>query len=171
MSKLNKSAVTVAKVALATGQATLPRYAHKFSRHDFTLAQLFAILVLRKFFKTDYHMTIQWISEWSELRAALELHDKVPHFTTPQKAGCKLLDDALVRKLLRQTLDQFQGRYPKDLDDDDIHWLLHIDQAAGDSSGFESRHCSRYFTKRRKRRKNKDDDEPVTYRRFLKLSG
>ena len=158
MSKLSKSAVMVAKVALEAGKGALPRYAHKFSRHDYTLAQLFAILVLRKFFKTDYRMAIQWISEWSELRQALELYDKVPHFTTPQKAGDKLFDDALVRKLLKQTLDQFQGRYGKDLDDDDIAWLLRIDQAAGDSSGFESRHCSRYFTNRRKRGKSKDDD-------------
>jgi len=35
----------------------LPKYANKYSRRDFTCAQLFAILVLRKFFKQDYRGT------------------------------------------------------------------------------------------------------------------
>ena len=35
-------------MALAVGRRALPRYGHRFSRHDFTLPQLFAILVLRQ---------------------------------------------------------------------------------------------------------------------------
>ena len=87
MSTTSKSPLSVAKAAYEMGQKALPRYAHKFSRRDYTCAQLFAILVLRKFFKTDYRGVIQYLCEWKELRNALDLHDKVPHFTTPQKAA------------------------------------------------------------------------------------
>jgi hypothetical protein len=165
MSQSSKSPLAVARAAYATGQSALPKYAHKFSRHDFTCAQLFAVLVLRKFFKTDYRGVIAYLAEWAELRQALELHKKLPHFTTPQKAGVKLLDDALVRKLLTQTLAQFHRLPP--IDDDDVAYVMRIDQAAIDSTGFESHHCSHYFTHRRKQGENKD--EPVGYHRFGKL--
>lgn len=165
MSQSSKSPLTVARTAYAAGRSALPKYAHKFSRNDFTCAQLFAVLVLRKFFKTDYRGVIAYLAEWAELRAALELHEKLPHFTTPQKASAKLLDDALVRKLLTQTLAQFHRLPP--VDDDDVAYVMRIDQTAIDSTGFESHHCSRYFTQRRKQGKNKN--EPVQYRRFGKL--
>jgi len=54
MSRTSKSPLKTAKAAYEAGQKALPRYAHKYSRRDFTCPQLFAILVLRKFFKTDY---------------------------------------------------------------------------------------------------------------------
>jgi len=162
----------VARAAYQAGQASLPRYAHKFSRRDFTCPQLFAILVLRKFFKTDYRGVIAILAEWQELRDALDLNDKLPHFTTPQKASAKLLDDALIRKLLTQTIEQFfRLKRDRELSDDDVAWVLRIERIAGDSTGLESRHCSRYFTHRRKQSKNKEnqDDEPVSYTRFPKL--
>jgi len=165
MSKTSKSPLKVAKAAYEAGQKALPRYAHRFSRKDFTCAQLFAILVLRKFFKTDYRGVIAYLEEWAELRKVLELDDKLPHFTTPHKASHKLLEDPLIRKLLTQTLEAFY-RHPE-IDDDDLAWCQRIDQAAVDSTGFESNHCSAYFTKRRKQGKNKDD--PVSYRRYPKL--
>ena len=171
MSMTSKSPKAVATAAYEAGKKALPKYASKYSRRDFTCAQLFAILVLRKFFKQDYRGAIAFLQEWSDLRDILELHDKLPHFTTPQKACGKLMDDALFRKLLKQTLEQFY-RYPKhaQIDDDDVAWVARIDLAAGDSTGFESGHCSKYFTSRRKRGKNKGDpDEPVAYRRFPKL--
>jgi len=43
--------------------------------------------------------------------------------------------------------------------------MYRIEVAAGDSTGFESGHCSKYFTKRRKQGKNKGDpDLPVAGR-------
>jgi hypothetical protein len=167
----SKSPRAVATAAYEAGKKALPKYASKYSRRDFTCAQLFAILVLRKFFKQDYRGAIAFLQEWSDLREILDLQDKLPHYTTPQKASEKLLDDPLFRKLLKQTLEQFY-RYPKhaQIDDDDVAWVARIDLAAGDSTGFESGHCSKYFTKRKKQGKNKGDpDEPVMYRRFPKL--
>ena len=168
----SKSPLAVARAAYEAGNKALPKYAHKYSRKDYTCAQLFAILVLRKFFKQDYRGATAFLLEWSDLRDILELGDAVPHYTTLQKANAKMLgDDALFRKILMQTLQQFY-RYPKhaSIDDDDVAWMLRIELAAGDSTGFESSHCSKYFTKRRKQGKNKGDpDEPVAYRRFPKL--
>ncbi len=66
MSRTSKSPLKVARAAYQAGQAALPRYAHKFSRRDFTCPQLFAILVLRKFFKTDYRGVIAILAEVSK---------------------------------------------------------------------------------------------------------
>ena len=43
-----------AKMALKTAQEILQLYSDLRSRHDFTQAQIFTILALRQFFKTDY---------------------------------------------------------------------------------------------------------------------
>lgn len=81
MRAMTKSAVAVARQALRAGQAALPAYSSPFSRHDFTQAQLFALLVLRQFLRTDYRGVVTLVAEWSELRRALGL-TKVPHYST-----------------------------------------------------------------------------------------
>ena len=53
---MTKSAIALVEVALEVGREALPTYANKFSRKDYTQPQLFAILVLRKFLKTDYRI-------------------------------------------------------------------------------------------------------------------
>lgn len=78
---MTKSAVKLAQQALNVGHAALPAYTSKFSRRDYTLPQLFAILVLRKFFKTDYRGIAATLSEWAELRRALKL-SRVPDHST-----------------------------------------------------------------------------------------
>lgn len=148
MSMTSKSPSQVASLAYEAGKKALPKYAHKFSRKDFTCAQLFAILVLRKFMKQDYRGVACYLCEWSDLRRILDLDDAVPHYTTLQKNNAKLLNDALLRK---QTLEPFY-RYPKHavIDDEDMAWMQRIDLAAGDSTGFASGRCSAYFAKRKK---------------------
>jgi hypothetical protein len=47
MRGMTKSAVKVAREALAVGRRSFPAYGSRTSRHDFTQAQLFALLVLR----------------------------------------------------------------------------------------------------------------------------
>jgi hypothetical protein len=81
----SKSPLAVAREALAIGQEALPAYSAPRSKHSFTLAQLFAILVLRQFFRTDYRGIVEVLEDFSDLRAALGL-TSVPHFTTLQKA-------------------------------------------------------------------------------------
>jgi hypothetical protein len=86
---MTKSPLALAREALAVGQAGLPLYGSVRSRHDFTVPQLFAILVLREFFKTDYRGIVQLLDDLSDLREILGLK-KVPHFTTFQKAKQRL---------------------------------------------------------------------------------
>ena len=86
---MTKSPLALAREALAVAEAGLPLYGSVRSRHDFTLPQLFAILVLREFFKTDYRGIVQLLHDLSDLRESLGLK-KVPHFTTLQKAKQRL---------------------------------------------------------------------------------
>ena len=67
---MTKSPIAVAREALAIGRRALPAYANKYSRRGYALAQLFAFLVLRKFFQTDYRGIV---TEWNELQEASEL--------------------------------------------------------------------------------------------------
>ena len=88
--RMTKSPVALARQALALGQHSLPAYSSRRSRKDFTCAQLFAILVLRQFLKTDYRGMEQMLADFSDLQRVLQLK-KVPHFTTLQKAEARLL--------------------------------------------------------------------------------
>ena len=74
---MTKSPVALAREALRIAQKALPSYSHRFSPKTFTQAQLFAILVLRQFFKTDYRGVIHLLQDFADLRAVLGL-TKVP---------------------------------------------------------------------------------------------
>jgi hypothetical protein len=86
---MTKSPLALAQEALALGEDGLPLYGSARSRHDFTLPQLFAILVLRQFFRTDYRGIVQLLADLPTLRETLHLK-KLPHFTTVQKAHQRL---------------------------------------------------------------------------------
>lgn len=90
---MTKSAVHLAREALAVGRRSLPPYACRRSRHDFTQPQLFAMLVLRQFLRTDYRGLTTLLAEWSDLRHVLGLR-KVPHYSTLCYAARRLLADA-----------------------------------------------------------------------------
>ncbi len=64
MRQMSKSAVLVAREALATGRAAPPTYGSRWSRHDYTQPQLFALLVLRQFLRTDYRGVVALVAEW-----------------------------------------------------------------------------------------------------------
>ena len=87
---MTKSPRAVAREALRLAQEALPAYSCKFSRQDFTQHQLFALLALKAFFKTDYRGLMQVLKDFSELRRDLGL-DKVPHYSTLCYAEQRLL--------------------------------------------------------------------------------
>ena len=147
MSISSKSPRRVAAVAHHIGQRTLPAYASRFSRRDFTQPQLFAILVLRQFHKTDYRGIVAILADNPTLCQDLSLN-KVPHFTTLQKAEAKLLKDQQVAALLAQTVALFFGLAPGSDGDGASPEAQLVAQAAADSSGFELDRASRYFTQR-----------------------
>ena len=71
MSVTSSSPRAVALEALAAGEAALPAYSHPCSPRQFTQPQLFACLVLKAFFKTDYRGGVAILSDWDGLAPAL----------------------------------------------------------------------------------------------------
>jgi hypothetical protein len=87
---MTKSPRAVAREALRLAQDALPPYSAARSRKDFTQHQLFAILALKTFFKTDYRGVTQLLTDLTDLRDDLGL-GKVPHYSTLCYAAGRLL--------------------------------------------------------------------------------
>ena len=87
---MTKSPRAVAQEALRLAQDALPPYSAAKSRKDFTQHQLFAVLALKTFFKTDYRGIAQLLTDLGDLRADLGL-TKVPHYSTLCYAAARLL--------------------------------------------------------------------------------
>ena len=87
---MTKSPRAVAQEALRLAQDALPAYTSARSRKDFTSHQLFAILALKTFLKTDYRGVAQFLADFAEIRGDLGL-DKVPHYSTLCYAAGRLL--------------------------------------------------------------------------------
>ena len=87
---MTKSPRAVAREALRLAEEALPAYSSKFSRKDYTQHQLFALLALKTFFKTDYRGVVQMLADFSELRDDLGLRGP-PHYSTLCYAAKRLL--------------------------------------------------------------------------------
>ena len=145
-------------VALAAGKEAFSDYSHKYSPRKFTQPQLFACLVLKEFEKKDYRGVCQLLLDCSDLREAIGIKI-VPHWTTLQKASRRLLSLPHVRGILTSTVRRIFKR------------RRNVPYAAGDSSGFDAHHASRYYIHRRDGNK-KDENRPkkrVSYKRYGKL--
>ena len=88
---MTKSPLQLARMALSVAQESIPAYSSKFSPRRYTQHQLFALLALREFLKTDYRGLEQILREWAELRDAIGLAT-VPDHSTLQKAAERLLE-------------------------------------------------------------------------------
>jgi hypothetical protein len=135
MSTTTKSPIKVAKATLRVATQTLPLYSHRFSPQKFTLPQLFTILVLKKFFRTDYRGIRVLLKDAPNLRRLLGLKS-VPHYTTLQKAAARLLTSSTALKLLDTTVAYV------------LKASRTIKRAAIDATGLESGHISPYFLER-----------------------
>ena len=144
-------------VAYKIAIKSLPQYAHRYSPEKFTQPQLFACLVLQQFLKLDYRKLQALLVDAPDLAAAIGLQ-KIPHFTTFQKAASRLLKSNPAHRLLDETVcvAKQTGIMRKN-----------IALAAVDGTGFESRHVSAYFVKHRKRA-CKTGFETTTYTRYPK---
>jgi Transposase DDE domain len=154
MSITTKSPLRVARQALAAGTDALPLYPHKYSPKKYTQPQLFACLVLKTFFKTDYRGLAAQLADLSDLPRVLGLR-QVPHFTTLQKAAARLLRQPRARRLLQATIRRYFGRRRR------------RPRVAFDSSGLDCGHASRYFIRRRVRKGS--PWQTVAYSRYAKL--
>jgi hypothetical protein len=138
VARTSKSPKAVARAALVAAQRVLPFYTHPNSPKKFTQHQLFACLVLKNFFKTDYRGVVAQLADHPELREVLGL-DCVPHFTTLQKASRHLLASAPARRVLDSTIRMHYGRRRR------------VASSAVDSTGLECTPASGYFVRRRHR--------------------
>lgn len=141
MSKTSKSPKRILQVAHAIGKRRLRTYWHKFSPKKFTLPQLFACLVLKEFLRLDYRKLSALLNDAPSLADAIDLQ-QVPHFSTFQKAAARLLVSRRVQRLLDESVESAIA-----------HRVMHkrVALAAIDGTGFESRHISTYFVRRRDR--------------------
>src|SRR2546423_15714867 len=109
MSTTTKSPLAVAHRALTAAAKTFQPFAHRYSPQRYTQPQLFACLVLKVFFKTDYRAIAQYLRDLSDLRGTLGL-TRVPHFTTLQKASRRLLRLPPGRRLPLAICPRFRQR-------------------------------------------------------------
>src|SRR3954467_12881030 len=87
---MTKSTRAVAREALQLAREAMPEYSSPYSRRDFTQHQLFAVLALKTFLKTDYRGVAQFLADFAELRDDLGLTG-VPHYSTLCYAEQRLL--------------------------------------------------------------------------------
>jgi len=154
MSTLSKSPLHVAREALAVATKVLRPYAHKFSPKVFTQPQLFACLVLKTFFKTDYRGIAALLYDCTDLRRTIGLRS-VPHFTTLQKASRRLLLVPRARRLLAATIRRHMRQRRR------------VARAAFDSTGLDCGHRSQYYVRRRCATSKRW--QRVAYSRYAKL--
>ena len=67
MSTTTKSPRLVAIEALSVGEQSFPSYSHEYSPRVYTQGQLFACLVLKTFFNTDYRGIEALLQDFKEL--------------------------------------------------------------------------------------------------------
>ena len=137
------------------GQRSLHTYSHLFSPKKYTQPQLFACLVLKEFLRTDYRKLSALLQDTPDLCVAIGL-EKVPNFTTFQKAHDRLLGSRRAKQLLDETVD---GAIRLGMMNRKVRL------AAIDGTGFESRHVSVYYAKRKR---NTSRNQGRKRRRFPK---
>ena len=127
--------------AYRLAQRLFPAYAGKFSRHDFTLAQLFACLVLREFYNLSYRRTERLLGDSPQWLAEIGL-SVAPDHNTLWRAFGLILKGRQVNRLL----DVLALRFAQ-------AGLLRLSQKplAMDSTCFEQRHRSAHYDRRCRR--------------------
>src|SRR5205809_1147981 len=133
-----KSPRKVMLVAHHLASQALPDYTCKFSRHDFTLPQLFACLAVKELLGRTYRSAEALLRDSEHWCRAIGM-SKPPDHNTLWRAEAFLLKKCNVNKLL----------------DEVARWAaknkmlgLNVKPLAGDSTHFESRHVSRHYEKR-----------------------
>ena len=128
-------------VAYHLAGAALPDHTSKFSRHDFTLPQLFACLCAKELMKRSYRQAEALLRDAPEWCRAIGM-TKPPDHNTLCRAARVLLGRARTGRLL-----DAMARWAA------LARVLRLSTRplAGDSSVYEPRHVSRYFEWRRGR--------------------
>lgn len=134
-----KSPRKVLLAAYALGKDILPDYTGKFSRHDFTMPQLFACLTLREHQKKSYRGVEALLIDCPDWCADIEL-TKVPNYRTLQRSFDVIVTLRRMNRALDVQVDAFDEAGVLGLSDK---------PGAMDSTHLESHHVSQHFQKRR----------------------
>jgi len=132
---------TVLSTAYRLARTIFPDFSCKFSRHDFTRAQLFACLVLREFYGLSYRRTEQLLRDSPQWLADIGL-SAVPDHNTLWRAFGSILQTQRVNRALDLLATLFARAK-----------LLRLDRKplAMDSTCFEQRHRSGHYDRRCRR--------------------
>jgi Transposase DDE domain/Transposase domain (DUF772) len=128
----------VLNIAYRLAKRRLPGYWCKFSRHDFTLAQLFACLAVREFYGLSYRRAEQLLRDSPQWLADIGLKD-APDHNTLWRAFDLLLKQARVHRMLDLLVRLFAQAGLLRLSDKPL---------ALDSTCFEQRHRSAHYDRR-----------------------
>jgi hypothetical protein len=134
------------RAAHVLATACLPQYSDRFSRHDFTLPQLFACLVIREHQRKSYRGVEALLKDCPNWLADIGLA-RAPDHNTLWRAF-----NALVKPGVIDSMFDLQARMAK------ARRLLggRLKPASLDSSLFESRHVSRHFEKRQRQSRRQE---------------
>ncbi len=108
---MTKSPLRIAERALEVARHSLPAYSATHSPKLYTQYQLFAIAVLRQFFRTDFRGIVAILVDSSDLRRALGLK-RVPNFSTLYYFEQRLFKGGVRAPADLRALDGEDGRHP-----------------------------------------------------------
>lgn len=128
----------VMQTAYQLARRLLPAYRCKFSRHDFTLAQLFACLIVREFHGASFRKAEQILRDNPQMLADLGLR-RAPDHNTLWRAMEAIVARAHVDRMLDLLADLFARAR--------LLGLSH-EPLAIDSTCFELRHRSGHYDRR-----------------------
>jgi hypothetical protein len=130
----------VMRAAHALAERALPTYSCKFSRHDYTLPQLFACLAVREHQRKSYRGTEALLRDCPDWLADVGL-TRVPDHNTLCRAFAEIATLRRANKMLDVTAAWFTEARVLGLTREPL---------AADSTHFESHHVSRHYERRRK---------------------
>jgi hypothetical protein len=133
----------VVELAMKLGGRHLAGYGSARSRHDFTQRQLMACLILRAYLKTTCRGVLELLAVSANLREALGMREKLPHYTTLQKFSARSRVLAIADAMIR-TIGRAAGA-PK----------FAKSSAAMDATGLETTTASAHFQSRAGRTRRK----------------
>src|SRR5271170_4410682 len=146
----SRSPRKVTQTAYRLALRLFPAYRCKFSRHDFTVAQLFACLVLREFHGVSFRKAEQILRDNPQMLADLELKD-APDHNTLWRAMKFIVRSANSSRML----DLLAGLFTR------ARLLgLSTKPLAIDSTCFEMRHRSHHYDRRCRHMALQDGPKP-----------
>src|SRR5689334_17969323 len=159
-----KSPRKVMRVAHAIGSRCLRKYSSKFSRHDYTLPQLFACLVVREQMRLSYRGTEALLRDGRAWCRAIGMRGrKTPDHATLHRAAAAILSGRRIGRVLDLLAEWFA-----------------LDKALGgtlaiDSTCYDTHHRSRHYERRcrhyaQPQRRSADAKRSRTARTTPKLS-